>query len=59
MHDLWLLQVLAGLDGQVVAHSLINPMGQVQFPVRPAENLEVDHVCRSALEARSPSVRYK
>ena len=50
---------MGGLMAEVVAHSFINPTDRVQAPAEAAENLEADHVCRRALQARSPSVRYK
>ncbi len=31
----------------VVTHSIISPMDRVRAPVRAAENLKVDHVCRA------------
>ena len=47
------------LDGRAVMRSFINQTDRVRAPAEAAENLEADHVCRRALQARSPSVRYK
>ena len=51
--------MIGGLDGRAVTRSFINQMDRVRAPAEAAENLEADHVCRRALQARSPSVRYK
>ena len=54
-----LVDRIGGLDGRAVTRSFINQTDRVRAPAEAAENLEADHVCRRALQARSPSVRYK
>ena len=41
----------------MVAHSTINQTDRVRAPVRAAENLEVDHVCRTAPSLGDTGIR--